>query len=335
MSLPEELLSHQDTITATEYYEWRDNQLETVAQTIGEVESIIPIAAPFHILCEAFTLDPRNSILAGSLSTDEYVVRAELLNVMSTYGHKRKGGNPYASHSVIVGNSIVRFASGMPTEGLIERKKLASLHDVVEEGPHRYVPNGIPAPNTMLDFPLLRSKLDITAAARTRIDNLFPGQGLGRGVVELMEPIIPESVIEMYLEMGADRYLVEYSHFTRMLQRSESDAVRDVEVADRIDDITDRGYILNNELLTEDEKARKLINKFARCFHTVSAISDNSNPALVNLFNSVYKEVLQASSHLLSSNEVDQRVDEFDTFLGTQTEQIDVVLNEYLDYVTT
>ncbi len=336
------MIAHSEVAPPSEQFdplsfiEWRSKEVNVLSKSIINFESLesetgLEIYNPFDAIATEFILDPRSNLFLGQFQNFEDVSRAATLNILSTFGHKRNSGRPYASHPAVVANSIQRIATDISTPQLHESVMLSFLHDVIEEGPLRHALKGTVPVHSILYFQNEVDSVQLIAKSRKKLDYVFPENSTGRSVIELMEPIISAAQMELYSQMGFDLNTVEYGTFARMLQRSERSAVGNVEIADRIDDICDLDYIFKKNV-APDVKAKMLAGKLARCRHTVDSISNSKEVSLrlINGFNALYEFVFQQNSDVIDIDHFNKKLEGFYRFCDLNKNIIDDSLDNYL-----
>lgn len=330
-----ELFVQNESFTVDEFKKWRQIELATICKDIQALTGPIyglDLQTSFTAISEELQQNPHSSSLLGEFPNSASVAQATTLNLITTLGHNRNSGLPYASHPELVGNIILKIAGDITPEQRLESKKLASLHDVIEEGPLRINKRPEEPVHNIMWVKKGTSDIQIVKESKRKIDSLFPENETGQSVVELMEPMIEESVLEQFTDF--DSYIVLYSLFNRMLQRSQNPNVANVEIADRIDDECDLNYFFKKPISNE-QKGKMLAGKLARCTHTVESLkvgpygSDISED-LYTAFHLIQSDVIHTYKNLIDFDFYNERVSQFQAFFDNNIAWMDTTLDKYL-----
>lgn len=217
---------------------------------------------------------------------DPEVVRAMLLNVLSTKDLPRKSGGAYAVHPAALNYYILEVAGTQlgklegPGNGLARKDALrqilvlAHTHDVIEELIRQFYVLGRRDDNPWLS--LLRENeptIEGIRQLKDKINQMFLERWrIGDKVVLLMESELRHSVStkdrvkELAAQWGTTPFVVEQTLFAHMLREANDFHLATVKVADRIDFFMNYDFLFmqpeNNRVGTRNQ----LIGNIARGF---------------------------------------------------------------------
>ncbi len=204
---------------------------------------------------------------------DPEVVRAALLNVLSTRHYYRKNGLAYAIHPAALSYYIMELAeSQLVPDDLRQILVLAHTHDVIEELINQFYVLDRRYDNPWLS--LLREDEPVIEGIRQlkiKLNAMFPKEWrIGDKVVLLMESELRHSISprERYEELAAEwqttPFVVEHALFAHMLRGADDFHVATVKVADRIDFFMNYDFILQRSEYDRKRARDQFIGNIAR-----------------------------------------------------------------------
>lgn len=232
------------------------------------------------------TTSPNGISLFG---TDELRLAAAL-NFLTTFSVKRKNGQPYTPHPMLVGWLLREFA-----EADDQQIAAALIHDLFEEDVIRVAAAnkkrkpGEPLQVAFLPHDEKKRLVPNLISLREEINGQIPGYFLGDVALELTEP----SVV-----VAGENPLFKHARFVYWATwcAQKKPWYINVKIADKLHDVLDLGYLLDNSDLTHPQRQQKLGEKFGKLFFTFEHLTHDRqgdlrqgvSPRLVSLFQQIF-----------------------------------------------
>lgn len=289
-----------------QFLDWKNEIAEHLNQRMFEFENLVDGNQSLDEQVDLILSQPQEQrSFLFEFSDDRDVIKALLLNINSVRGVKRKSGKMYSSHPALVGHMILKEAGDLAKRDRKHCAMVSFTHDVIEEGggenPQKY------------------------------LNSQFLDVSLGDRAIILMEPDVPkESIVD-------DEYTAIYCHMAEQI-KSQADAANvNVEIADRLDDLTDLDYILISNKTSEDKK-EKIVRKLAKArflIDHITAGNDFASPNLLKVFNNVFDLVTSSASQSIglpiTESDIEEGLQKFRTYYDTKQQNIVANIVNYLN----
>ena len=209
---------------------------------------------------------------------DDFVCFAAILNFWGSHKVLRKNKEPYTAHPMFV-DLIILLMSETTT---IEIRIKALLHDLFEEDIQRLWEKKINSPDEGFMIPALDEPLEVNLKkAKRAINDTLPPYKAGDAALDLMAPVInKEEFPESIPEDERDEYQHALFIYWLNWRAEKQPCIRTVKLADKIHDLLDFDYILNNPNKSKAEIKKKLETKLAKVFFSVYHLTHNEEKKL-------------------------------------------------------